>query len=182
MSDAIPILNSVLHVAAQAVCAVGVARVIDYASLRVSSMAHLNDKVTKWNEAVVSALEVGAQILVSSIVLGLVYNYLAQLSAEAADPTSGSIFAYLLFSKQRHLNSRLDSLLEYTEKRLLSAEDSLMNGANNAKNIASPAADSAQGQRTLNRKLQNAALPRNDRMHALKSSPSPQPSRNILGY
>lgn len=185
MSEAIPLLNSILHTATQAVCAMGVGVLVDRAAMRFSYATGLDKKVTKWNDAVLSMVEVGAQILVSSLVLGLVYNYLAQLPADAADPTSGFVFAYFLFNQQRGLRARLNSLLEYGEDRIFSAEDSLMNGANSKNNIASPATQSAQGQRILNGNLRSASAvhhPRNAKMSALKTPPRPASNLTILGY
>lgn len=114
MEQSIPIINGALHSVVQLVGALAVGTLVDYAVNLVFPISAMSTRISTSKEALLETFEATAQIIVSSTVLGMLYNYLTQLNPRDADPTAGVLFGVILFGvAQPGLQTRLKRLVDY---------------------------------------------------------------------
>lgn len=117
---AVPVLNSAVHSVAQLGAGIGCGVLLDYGAQLLSPLSAKGSSIQNPKQAVVEVLECTAQVVASSIVVGVLFNYLAGLGPREADPTSGMLFALVFFNvAQPGLQQRLKRIVDYAQALLV---------------------------------------------------------------
>jgi hypothetical protein len=151
--NAIPIFNSVAHGAVQMAVALGAGGTLDliFDQLMPTPKAQ---KISSYVEALQEALEASAQVMLGSVLLGLVMNYLIDLPSSSADPAAGQIFANLFMqTAQPSLQRRLGRLMQFVRDRLLQPEAKLIAKFNGAFRENSEVANPIDASYSLRKKV-----------------------------
>lgn len=123
---ALPITNAVIHSVAQLGVGIGSGILLEYAAQIVFTRG-LGQIVVIHTpvDAILESLEIAAQVVAGSFVVGSVMNYIAQLPFDYGDPTSGAIFTMAYFASQPQLMAKMARLTEYLKNIALRAEEGL---------------------------------------------------------
>jgi divalent metal cation (Fe/Co/Zn/Cd) transporter len=153
--DAIPLFNSLAHGAVQLVLALGTGALIDFSAATFLPKAR-GKEIQCISDAILEAIEVAGQVMIGSVVLGAVMNYLASLPGSQADPAAGFVFSFMFFGvAQPYLRVRSARLMDYVREQVLQPADDLVGFFNGVyrENSASTAAGTHQVQQKVGRQV-----------------------------